>query len=497
MPILTGSHIGAEVYALEPTKVLVLPPQEVSYLLATNNAVRQFVSAVEQLKQVDELKHLPDHTLTALAAHCSHAKFLPGDTIFSGAVKHDTCLICIIVGTVERTFESQGNPDVFESGCLLCTEHLNKGKESRPFTAVALDYCSVLFLERHVLDELSRSSGASVVSFGDNLGWNGVDETAEKDVICRKRRRRPFSTSSGSDEDMLSSMTDDDMSDADRFQKPYVDPWMAAMLQSMQGVHNQAIDGKSARKREKRIQSEAVVERQVSDLNDKAKKAKADGREMKGPSNASLKKPTPVEQKHTSENADANATHGAEGGDEAKPSPPQPGHDSSKGHEAEGKNHGHTAIMVWLGILIDAVPESLVIGILVNKSVISGESSASVALPFVISVFLSNLPEAMSSAGSMKSHGMRVSHILLMWFLTTFVTAIGALVGAVIFPPDAIENHDTQIIVSAVEGVAAGAMLTMIAQTMMPEAFEQGGDIVGLSCLAGFLCAMSVKLIPT
>lgn len=177
---------------------------------------------------------------------------------------------------------------------------------------------------------------------------------------------------------------------------------------------------------------------------------------------------------------------------------------SSKSHNGEAPKPNavhtgsqHAAIMVWLGILIDAVPESLVIGILVNRSTTDDDqTAAAAALPFVISVFLSNLPESMSSSGSMKAHGMRVSSILLMWFVTTFLTAIGALIGAVAFPPSTITDESTELVVSGVEGLAAGAMLTMIAQTMMPEAFEQGGDIVGLSCLAGFLCAMTVKLIP-
>lgn len=178
----------------------------------------------------------------------------------------------------------------------------------------------------------------------------------------------------------------------------------------------------------------------------------------------------------------------------SKPAPPEGGHGHAK---AGGAGAQHAALMVWLGILIDAVPESLVVGILVNKSAIqSGSSSASVALPFVISVFLSNLPEAMSSSGSMKAHGVRKSTILLMWVMTTVVTGIGALLGAVLFPPETIADESTERIVSAVEGLAAGAMLTMIAQTMMPEAFEQGGDVVGLACLLGFLSAMSVKLIP-
>merc|ERR1719361_549986 len=102
----------------------------------------------------------------------------------------------------------------------------------------------------------------------------------------------------------------------------------------------------------------------------------------------------------------------------------------------------------------------------------------------------------MSSSGSMKAAGMRVSTIVMMWLATTVLTACGASLGAVLFPPGTQDQEGPVLAVRAVEGLAAGAMLTMIAQTMMPEAFEQGGDIVGLSCLAGFLCALSVKLIP-
>jgi len=177
------------------------------------------------------------------------------------------------------------------------------------------------------------------------------------------------------------------------------------------------------------------------------------------------------------------------------------GHGHGQGHSM---NPGrHRAVMIWLGILIDAVPESLVIGIIINQSAVGGDSSAdrssraaAAALPFVIGVFLSNLPESMSSSGSMKQHGMRVSTIVLMWLTTTILTAVGACLGAVLFPPALSGDHAAELAVVSVEGLAAGAMLTMIAQTMMPEAFEQGGDIVGLSCLAGFLCALSVKLIP-
>mmetsp|Transcript_68094 Transcript_68094/g.175542 ORF Transcript_68094/g.175542 Transcript_68094/m.175542 type:complete len:436 (+) Transcript_68094:121-1428(+) len=155
------------------------------------------------------------------------------------------------------------------------------------------------------------------------------------------------------------------------------------------------------------------------------------------------------------------------------------------------------ALMVWLGILIDAVPESLVIGILVNRS--GGEqsgSAAAAALPFVVGVFLSNLPESMSASGSMKAHGMRVSTILLMWFSIVVITTLGAGVGAVIFPRDAMEDPTSELAIAGIEGLAGGAMLTMIAQTLLPEAHEHGGELVGMSCLVGFLSALSVKMLP-
>jgi zinc transporter ZupT len=151
-----------------------------------------------------------------------------------------------------------------------------------------------------------------------------------------------------------------------------------------------------------------------------------------------------------------------------------------------GEAHGsQAAFMIWLGILIDGFPESLVIGILVR------ELSPQPPLAFVAGVFLANLPESMSSSGSMKAAGLSILRINALWGSIVFVTTIGAALGAVLFDGGSSNVN----LVAAVEGVAAGAMLTMIAQTMMPEAFEQGGDVVGLACLAGFLAALLVKLL--
>jgi len=144
------------------------------------------------------------------------------------------------------------------------------------------------------------------------------------------------------------------------------------------------------------------------------------------------------------------------------------------------------ALAIWLGILLDGIPESLIIGML-------SASVAGISLAFITGVFLANLPESMSSAVGMRRSGMGFGKVMWMWTSLCLITGLGAAVGALIFPA-----HPTGAAyywIAGIEGLAAGAMLTMIAETMLPEAFEQGGAIVGLSTLAGFLVALLVKIL--
>lgn len=155
------------------------------------------------------------------------------------------------------------------------------------------------------------------------------------------------------------------------------------------------------------------------------------------------------------------------------------------------QKHGNPAMAIWLGMALDGIPESLVIGMLVLTASVEG---VSLSLAFIVGVFLANFPEAMSSAVTMKSGGMKVPRIFWMWFSLTVLTAVGALVGALILPANPVGWQVWGVF--SIEGLAGGAMLTMITQTMLPEAFERGGGaVVGLSTLGGFLAAMSVKMI--
>jgi len=157
----------------------------------------------------------------------------------------------------------------------------------------------------------------------------------------------------------------------------------------------------------------------------------------------------------------------------------------------EHHKEGGAALSIWLGIALDSIPESLVIGMLV---VTAAAEQTAMSLAFIAGVFMANLPEAMSSAVTMRNNNQTINKIFWMWMSLCITTGMGAFAGAWIFPPDPDGWH--LYFIFSIKGIAGGAMLTMIAETMLPEAFEQGGGtIAGLSTLTGFIAALAVKLI--
>jgi ZIP family zinc transporter len=123
---------------------------------------------------------------------------------------------------------------------------------------------------------------------------------------------------------------------------------------------------------------------------------------------------------------------------------------------------------------MDGNPESAAIGI----SLLEG---GNISAALVAAVFLSNVPESLASASGMKRAGRPTAYILGLWGGVTLVSALAALLGY-FFLAGASED-----LVAAIQAFAAGAILTMLASTMMPEAYEEGGPVVGLVTAAGFL----------
>jgi CRP-like cAMP-binding protein len=134
------------------------------------------------------------------------------------------------------------------------------------------------------------------------------------------------------------------------------------------------------------------------------------------------------------------------------------------------------ALAIWLGIALDGIPESLIIGSSMEGSVVS--------LALVGGLFLANFPESMSSAVVMKRQGSKTFLIIMMWVSLMVMTAVGAALGNVFVSDASPQLH------ALLEGMAAGAMLAMIAQTMLPEAFTHGGWMTGLMTVIGFLAAI-------
>ncbi len=165
--------------------------------------------------------------------------------------------------------------------------------------------------------------------------------------------------------------------------------------------------------------------------------------------------------------------------------------------KSESEKHSGAPLAIWLGMLLDGIPESLVIGagladLLVERTHMVDQLRFLHIIPYTLiaGLFLSNFPEALSSATNMRKQGMANTKIILMWGSLMALTGIGAGLGFVlggILPL-------TWIVFT--EGVAAGAMLTMIASAMIPEAVHLGSPhIVGLSTLGGFLSAIAFKLL--
>jgi ZIP family zinc transporter len=141
-----------------------------------------------------------------------------------------------------------------------------------------------------------------------------------------------------------------------------------------------------------------------------------------------------------------------------------------------GQQAGGAPAALVLGAMLDGIPESAVIGV----SLLDG---GAVGVAVVAAVFLSNIPESMSAAVGLRRAGHSTVWILTLWLAVAAMSAAAAAAGY------ALLDGTSAGTVAAVQAFAAGAILTMLADTMMPEAFEDSGPAVGLVTCAGFIAA--------
>ena len=147
-----------------------------------------------------------------------------------------------------------------------------------------------------------------------------------------------------------------------------------------------------------------------------------------------------------------------------------------------GDQKGGSGSAIFVGTLLDNVPESLILGM-------SLALGGAVNLAFLAAVFVSNLPEGVAGSINLQAVGHSRRSILRMWAMLVLISALCAGLGyAVVHLLPGIDGHLAQ-------AFAAGAMLTMLADAMMPEAFQHGGMLVGIFTVMGFLASAMLSVV--
>ena len=147
-----------------------------------------------------------------------------------------------------------------------------------------------------------------------------------------------------------------------------------------------------------------------------------------------------------------------------------------------GQQAGADPLGIVLGTVLDGIPESVVIGI----SLLAG---GGVGLAFLAAVAISNLPEAVSSTTGLRRVGWSTRGIMGLWAIVVVLSAVAAGAGYGLGAGAPIE------VAAAIEAFAAGAVLTMLADTMMPEAFDEAGAAAGLATVMGYAIGALLTLV--
>ncbi|MET9544795.1 ZIP family zinc transporter [Streptomyces sp. NPDC006627] len=153
---------------------------------------------------------------------------------------------------------------------------------------------------------------------------------------------------------------------------------------------------------------------------------------------------------------------------------------SGHGKQPSESEQGGSGLALALGALLDGVPESAVIGVSLLKG-------GAVSVATVAAVFISNVPEGLSSSAGMRRAGRGKAYVFGVWGVIALASTVSAVLGY------AVVGGMSTAVVAAVTAVAAGAILAMIADTMIPEAFENAHLAIGLITVCGFLVSFALS----
>lgn len=151
----------------------------------------------------------------------------------------------------------------------------------------------------------------------------------------------------------------------------------------------------------------------------------------------------------------------------------------SGGQQPSEEDQSGSGVAIAVGALLDGIPESIAIGL----SILHG---GAVSVATVVAIFLSNLPEGLSSSAGMRRAGRSAAYVFGVWTGIAAACGLSSLAGYAVF------GAFSPFVVAATTAIAAGAMLTMIVDTMIPEAFAETHDWAGLIAVLGFLASFTL-----
>jgi ZIP family zinc transporter len=135
-----------------------------------------------------------------------------------------------------------------------------------------------------------------------------------------------------------------------------------------------------------------------------------------------------------------------------------------------------------LGIILDGIPESIVIGLGIFEG-------GKVSLAMLVAVFISNLPEAIAGTTGMKAGGWKSKNIIFLWVFIAVVCAFSTIAGFTLF------SRASVTWLAFIQAFAGGAILMVLANSMIPESYEHGGKVTGLVMVFGFFISVAMVIL--
>jgi len=141
-----------------------------------------------------------------------------------------------------------------------------------------------------------------------------------------------------------------------------------------------------------------------------------------------------------------------------------------------GGGKSASGLSLRVGSVMDNIPENMALGI----SLVTG---GAVNIVLIAAIFISNFPEGLASTEGMKSNGRSKKYILMLWSIAVVIGTVSTAIGF------AVLSKASPFVISIAISFAEGAILVMLAESMIPEAFKEGGSKIGLAAMAGFTVA--------